>query len=248
MRPQYFQKTFNPFATPVQELIELNVRTIQHLSYLDPTELLNVHKPELLLEKNMDVLIKNSHTALDYMQDAFYIVEKHMLNLSDNVMKHTKETMDESEKMVRNRISEVVKGSQQTAKKVVSNAKNIAGSVKKATTAARKSVKSSASNKTAAKAAQTRKETAKKEGSNVRAMSNKAKSTAHKSVKPSTSNKTADNSASKEAAKQVSSGAGASSFQSKDLRNIGKEHHQGISTNQVTYGKEVRPDTEKKST
>lgn len=189
MRSQYFQqKTFNPLAGPVHEIIELNVRTIQQMSYVDPTEALKVNKPEAILEKHVDVMIKNSHAALDYMHNMFNIMEKHLLGFSDNVVRHTKETIDESEKAVRNRFSEVVKGSQSAAKKVISSAKKIASSSAKKAPIAAKSIKSTVASKPIAKTAQTSKTVAKKKGSSVKAIAStiakKAKPIARKSAKP----------------------------------------------------------------
>lgn len=244
MRSQYFQqKTFNPLAGPVHEIIELNVRTIQQLSYIDPTEVLNVNKPEAILEKQVDVMIKNSHAALDYVHNMFNIMEKHMLSFSDNVVRHTKETIDESEKVVRNRISEVVKGSQSAAKKVVSGAKKIASSAAKKAPVAAKSVKSAGASKPIAKTAQAGKTVAKKTGSSVKAIAStlakKAKPIARKSVKPvaKTVSKTAPKTVHAKAVAKPASPVVSS--QNKEI----KHPSQAISANQVIS----RSDAEKKS-
>ena len=93
---QYFQQKNNsPFSnsleTPVKELMDLNMRALQSFSYLNPTELLSMRRPEEMVEKNLEVLIENSHTALAYMQNMFNIMEKHWLNNFETSLKSTKD-------------------------------------------------------------------------------------------------------------------------------------------------------------
>ncbi|ASQ44929.1 phasin family protein [Legionella clemsonensis] len=70
---------------PFQALTELNVKTLQSLSYLKPDELANTKKPEELLEKQIHLAIENGHKALDYLQKSFQIMEKTMLSLVQEV-------------------------------------------------------------------------------------------------------------------------------------------------------------------
>jgi len=63
MQNQYFQnKNLNPLLNslekPVKELMELNVKMFQGLSYLTPAELLKAKKPEEFMEKNVEILWK----------------------------------------------------------------------------------------------------------------------------------------------------------------------------------------------
>ncbi|ASQ46153.1 hypothetical protein [Legionella clemsonensis] len=74
-----WKDAFNQFQKPLREMIELNVKTLQKIAYLKPDELSHLKKPEDVLEKNVDIIIQNGHRALDYMQQAFGIFEKHML-------------------------------------------------------------------------------------------------------------------------------------------------------------------------
>lgn len=103
MSHNYFQQRdlnplMNSLERPVKELMELNVKTLQSFSYLTPVELLKVRKPEEVMEKNIEVLIGNSHKALDYMQNMFDIMEKHWLGISDSVIKNTKEMVSQGQK------------------------------------------------------------------------------------------------------------------------------------------------------
>lgn len=74
---------------PFQAIAELNVKTLQGLTYLKPDELAQVKKPEDLLEKQMALAVENGHKALDYMQKSFQIIEKAMLNIVQETKKAT---------------------------------------------------------------------------------------------------------------------------------------------------------------
>lgn len=74
---------------PFQAIAELNVKTLQGLTYLKPEELSQVKKPEELLEKQMNLAVENGHKALDYMQKSFQILEAAMLEVSKEVQKST---------------------------------------------------------------------------------------------------------------------------------------------------------------
>ena len=74
---------------PFQALAELNVKTLQGLTYLKPEELSNFKKPEELFEKQINLAIENGHKTLDYMQKSFQIVEKAMLSFVQEVKNKT---------------------------------------------------------------------------------------------------------------------------------------------------------------
>ena len=83
MNSDYFEKISDmakKAQEPFQAIAELNVKTLQSLSFLKPDELANVKKPEELLEKQIELAVANGHKALDYMQKSFQIVEKAMLS------------------------------------------------------------------------------------------------------------------------------------------------------------------------
>lgn len=61
---------------PFQAIAELNVKTIQSLTYLKPDDLAEIKKPEDLLEKQLGIAVDNGHKALDYVQNSFRIFEK----------------------------------------------------------------------------------------------------------------------------------------------------------------------------
>ena len=66
---------------PLQAIAELNVKTLQGMTYIKPDEFANIKKPEELLEKQIALAVSNGHKALDYMQKAFQIFEKAMLSV-----------------------------------------------------------------------------------------------------------------------------------------------------------------------
>ena len=76
---------------PFQAIAELNVKTLQGLTYLKPDELSHVKKPEEFLEKQINLAIENGHKALDYMQKSFQIIEKAMQNLAQEAKKKADE-------------------------------------------------------------------------------------------------------------------------------------------------------------
>lgn len=91
---QYFQNTnLGPFSnsldTPIKELIDLNMQTLHNFSYFKPDELLGMRRPEALVEKNLELFMENSHTALNYMQNMFHIMEKHWLKNIEAGVKST---------------------------------------------------------------------------------------------------------------------------------------------------------------
>lgn len=96
MLNQYFQQKnassfSNPIEAPVKELMDLNMRAMQSFSYLMPTELFSMRRPEDMMEKNLEILIENSHTALAYMQNMFGLMEKHWLKSFETSLKNTKD-------------------------------------------------------------------------------------------------------------------------------------------------------------
>lgn len=72
---------------PFQAIAELNVKTLQGLTYIKPEELAHLKKPEELLEKQINLAVENGHKALDYMQRSFQIFEKAMMELAAEAKK-----------------------------------------------------------------------------------------------------------------------------------------------------------------
>lgn len=74
---------------PLQAMAELNVKTLQGFTFLKPEELATIKKPEELLEKQINITVKNGHIALDYMRDSFQLLEDSMLSLVKEVRNNT---------------------------------------------------------------------------------------------------------------------------------------------------------------
>lgn len=66
---------------PFQAIAELNIKTIQGLSYLKPEELAQIKNPAQLIEKQLGLAVENGHKALDYMQKSFEILESAMQDI-----------------------------------------------------------------------------------------------------------------------------------------------------------------------
>ncbi|HAT7073551.1 TPA: hypothetical protein JAN90_12435 [Legionella pneumophila] len=96
MKEQFFQtKDLNillrSVEKPIQDLLDLNFKTLKTVSYVTPIELLNVLKPEEVLEKNMNVFIQNSQKAMSYMLNVFQIMEHHWINIYDQMAENPTE-------------------------------------------------------------------------------------------------------------------------------------------------------------
>lgn len=66
---------------PFQDLAELNVKTLQEISYIKPEDLSKLKKPEEVFEKQISMAVENGHKALDYLKKSFEIYENAMLSL-----------------------------------------------------------------------------------------------------------------------------------------------------------------------
>lgn len=72
---------------PFQTFVDLNVKTLQGMSYIKPEEFASLKKPEELLEKQVNLAVENGHKALEYMQKSFQILEKAMLGIVQEAKK-----------------------------------------------------------------------------------------------------------------------------------------------------------------
>ena len=108
---------------PLQKLMELNIKTMQGFSYMKPGDLFSIKKPEELLERNMNMFIRNSHMAIDYMRDTFSILENHWIKVSHRT--------DEAARDVIKQASSTLKQASSTAKKASSTAKKASSATSK---------------------------------------------------------------------------------------------------------------------
>ena len=94
MSQEYFTQ-FSDMARRAQEpwkaMAELNVKTLQSMTYLKPDELTSITKPQDLLEKQLSVTLSNGHKVLDYMQQTFGILEKTMLSCAREIKTKTED-------------------------------------------------------------------------------------------------------------------------------------------------------------
>lgn len=80
MSQEHFEKwseMAKKLQEPFQAIAELNIKTLQELTYLKPEDMTRM-KPEEWIEKQMNQAIENGHKTLDYMQKSFQILEKAM--------------------------------------------------------------------------------------------------------------------------------------------------------------------------
>lgn len=137
MKEQFFQqKNLNTMVRsierPMQDLLDLNLKTLQNMSYVTPVEFLNVLKPEQILEKNMNVLIQNSQKAMNYMLNVFQIMEHHWINIFDQIAENPSEEKSSLPiaKSTHLADSKVKKASASKASSVKSKAKPVAKKTK----------------------------------------------------------------------------------------------------------------------
>ena len=94
MNHEYFEK-FSDMAKkaqePLQDLVELNIKTAQSVAYLKPEELAKIKKPEELFEKQVELAVENSKKALDYLEKSMKIMEKSMHVALDESKKAAKD-------------------------------------------------------------------------------------------------------------------------------------------------------------
>lgn len=136
-------------AFPLQKLMELNVRTMQSMSYIKPDDLLKMKKPEDLFEKNLGTFIQNTHMALNYIKDTFSILENHWLNVSQNTEKNAINVVHKASSVAKKTIKKSASSAKNMTNKVAASVKsNIKKSVKaaskessKAKTGAKKIIK-----------------------------------------------------------------------------------------------------------
>lgn len=99
MQPQFRQGSFYSLGKPFQELMELNIRTLENLSNTHSVDLLKPHKPQELIDKNFNTLIQSGHNILDYFQDACTILEKYWLIVSYDVLEQNHQLLKHQPKM-----------------------------------------------------------------------------------------------------------------------------------------------------
>lgn len=90
---------FAHFQRPFIELTELQMRTLKDFSYLRPEELSRIRRPQELFEKNMECFIDNAHKSLDFVEEAFRILEKNMTSFSSNIRESSERAMNQVEQM-----------------------------------------------------------------------------------------------------------------------------------------------------
>ena len=92
MRAQPPKNLFS-LEKPIQDLLKLNLKTLENISYVHPVDLLNTKSPEELLEKNVDAFVQNGHSILNYFHDACNIMEKYWLIFSYDVLEQNHQAM-----------------------------------------------------------------------------------------------------------------------------------------------------------
>ncbi|QLZ69671.1 hypothetical protein FOLKNPGA_02469 [Legionella sp. PC1000] len=96
---------------PFQEMLALNVKTLQGLKYLTLEEMSSVKQPGELLDKQVKLMMENSHMILDYVTKSFQLFEyallSHSKQFKENAVQSIKNSGAEPSKN-RKTVSEII--------------------------------------------------------------------------------------------------------------------------------------------
>ncbi|KTC78773.1 hypothetical protein [Legionella cincinnatiensis] len=92
-------------STPIQQIMDLNQKTLRKFSFMEPGELTQFNDPKMLLEKNIQIFIDNGHASLDYMHQLFHIMEHSWINLSNDTREKTKDMMKQTQSIAKSVIN-----------------------------------------------------------------------------------------------------------------------------------------------
>jgi hypothetical protein len=139
MKNIYFdQKVLGDMQFPLQKLMDLNVKTMQTMSFLKPGDLMNVKKPGDVFERNMSMFIRNTNLALNYMRDTFSILENHWLGIAPFSQEHPLQQVTSlAKKTLKRSTSSAKKAVKKAVKKSSSRSKLTAKSASKSTSKAK---------------------------------------------------------------------------------------------------------------
>ena len=101
---------------PFQEMQELNIKTLQGLKYLTLEETSSLKQPEELLDKQVKLMMKNSHMILDHMAQSFQLLEHALLSFSKQFKENTVQSIKNSGSEPSNRQKTVSKIRTKTVK------------------------------------------------------------------------------------------------------------------------------------
>lgn len=90
------QLHLNSLERSIEELIRLNLKTINNFSAAYPSHFLKCDDAESFIDINVDVMVQNGHQLLDYFHDAYGIMEKCWLTLSLDVLEKNHEVLQNS--------------------------------------------------------------------------------------------------------------------------------------------------------
>lgn len=90
------QSNLDSLEHSLEELILLNLKTMNDFSTAYPSHILKCDDPEGLLDMNVEVMVQNGHQLLDYFHDALSIMEKCWLTLSLEVLENNHQVLQNS--------------------------------------------------------------------------------------------------------------------------------------------------------
>lgn len=100
---------------PMQKIFELNAATLKNFSYMHPSELTKIKRPEEIIEKSVELFVDNGHKSLDYMYNLFNILESHWFDVADTVKNNTADAMNRAESSFKNKVQHSMNMAEQVA-------------------------------------------------------------------------------------------------------------------------------------
>ncbi len=87
----------NGIQKPFQDMLDLNVKTLQGLKYLTIEDMSSMKQPGELLNKQVKLMMENSHMTLDYVTQSFQLVENSFLSLPKQFKENTVQSIKNSD-------------------------------------------------------------------------------------------------------------------------------------------------------
>ena len=117
------QRTALEFLNPMQVLIDLNLKTLESMSFINPLDVSRSSRPEALIEKNVEIMVNNGHKLLDYMHELFLIGESQLVHASRSLKTNSNKLFDKTQLISKQAIDESLKTSKKMSNAIHGSAK-----------------------------------------------------------------------------------------------------------------------------
>ncbi|KTC93867.1 MULTISPECIES: hypothetical protein [Legionella] len=91
------EENFNLMSRSAEELMKLNIKTLQSFSFIKPEDLSKLNSPTELMEKTFGIIYENGHKMLNYCEEATEIVGQTVANASNQVKENFSQAKNTAE-------------------------------------------------------------------------------------------------------------------------------------------------------